>query len=85
MSKTLEDTLELFEEMAITQSLWANERAILRKGGVMDVDRMTMMNAKLDALTKRIDKMCLNVISPTLVSSCEFYHGGHPTIECQQM
>ena len=70
MSKTPEDALELFEEMAITQSLWANERAIPRKGGAMDVDGMTMMNAKLDALTRRMDKMGLNAISPTLGSSC---------------
>ena len=33
MSKTLEDALELIEEMANTQSLWSNERAIPRKGG----------------------------------------------------
>ena len=85
MSKTPEDTLELFEEMAITQSLWENERAILKKEGAMDVDGMAMMNAKPYTLTKRIDKMGLNAISPALVSSCEFFHGGHPTIECQQM
>ena len=51
----------------------------------MDVDGMTMMNAKLDALTKRIDKMSLNIITLALILSCEFCHGGHPTIECQQM
>ena len=63
--------------------MWANERAIPRKGGAMDMDGMTIMNAKLDALIKRIDKMGLNAILPTLVSSCEFFHGGHPTVECQ--
>ena len=71
--------------MANTQSLWSNERAIPRKWGAMDVDGMSLMNAKLDALTRRIGKMSLNAISPTLVSSCEFYYGGHPTIKCQQM
>ena len=71
--------------MAITQSLWANERVIPRNRGAMDMDGMTMMNAKLGALTKRIDKMGLNAILPTLVSSYEFCHRGHHTIECQQM
>ena len=85
MSQTLKDTLELLEKMDNTQSLWSNERVIPRKGKVMDMDEMTMMNAKLDALTKKIDKMGLNTISPTLVSSCEFCHGGHFTIECRQM
>ena len=51
----------------------------------MDVDGMTMMNAKLDALTRRIDKLGLNAISASLPPSCEFCHGGHPSIECQQM
>ena len=32
MSKTPEDALELFEEIANTQSLWFNKRAIPRKG-----------------------------------------------------
>ena len=36
-------------------------------------------------MTKRIDKIGLNAISSTLISSCEFYHGRHPTIECQQI
>ena len=69
--------------MANTQSLWSNERAIPRKRGAMDVDGMTMMNAKLDALTRRIYKLGLNAISSSLPPSCEFYHGGHPSIECQ--
>ena len=43
-----------------------------------------MLNAKLNALTKRIDKVNVNAVS-TLSSSCELYQGGHPTIECQLM
>ena len=43
------------------------------------------MNANLDALTKRIDKMGLNAILSIISSSCELFHGGHPTIECQQI
>ena len=51
----------------------------------MDVDGMTMMNAKLDALIRRIDKLGLNAILASLPPSCGFCHGGHPSIECQQM
>ena len=50
MSKTPEDALDLIEEMANTQSLWTNERAISRKGGPIEVDVLTMLNAKLDSL-----------------------------------
>ena len=84
MSKTPEDALELFEEMANTQSLWSNERAISKRGGAIEVDGLTMLNAKLDALTKRMDKMSVNSIS-NLSSFCELSQGGHPTIECQMM
>ena len=85
MSKTPEDALELFEEMANTQSLWSNERAISKRGGAIEVDGLTMLNAKLDALTKRMDKMSVNSISNLSSSSCELCQGGHPTIECQMM
>ena len=43
-----------------------------------------MLNAKLDALLKRMDKVNVNAVS-TLSSSCELYQGGHPIIECQMM
>ena len=46
MSKTPEDALDLIEEMANTQSLWTNERAISRKGGSIEVDVFTMVNEK---------------------------------------
>ena len=57
MSKTLEDALDLIEEMANTQSLWTNERAISRNGGPIEVDILTILNAKLESLSKRIDNM----------------------------
>ena len=82
ISKTPEDALELFKEMANMHSLWANERVIPRKGGAIEIDGLTMMNAKLDTLTKQMDKMGLNVISSSVYELC---HGGHPTIECQLM
>ena len=86
MSKTPEDALDLFEEMANTQSLWSNERAIPKKGGSMEVDNLTMINAKLDALSKRMNQMSVNAVSTSdLSSSCELCQSNHPTIECQIM
>ena len=43
-----------------------------------------MLNAKLDTLTKRMDKVNVNAVS-TLSSSYELCQGGHPTIKCQMM
>ena len=48
------------------------------------MDSLTILNAKLDALTKRMDKVNVNAVS-ILSSSCELCQRGHPTIECQMM
>ena len=69
MSKTPEDTLDYFKEMANTQSHWSNERAISKKGGSIEVNVLTMVNAKFDALIKRMDKMSVNTLSSTSLSS----------------
>ena len=72
MFKTHEDALDLFEEMANTQSLWSNERAIPKKGWSIEVDSLIMINAKLDTLSKRMNQMKVNVVSTfDLSSSCE--------------
>ena len=84
MSKIPEDALDLFEEMANTQSLWSNERTITKIAGAREVENFSMLNAKLNTLTKRMDKVNVNAVS-TLSSSCELCQGGHPTIECQLM
>ena len=86
MSKTPEDALDLFEEMANTQSLWSNVRAIPKKVGSIEVDSLTMLNAKMDSLSKRIDKISVNVVSTSPLSSfCELCQGRHPTFECHLM
>ena len=82
MSKMPGDARDIFQEMANTQSLWTNKRAISKKGGLIKVDVLTIVNAKLDALTK-MDNMSINVIS--LSSLCELYQGRHSTLECQLM
>ena len=52
----------------------------------MEVDNLTMINAKLDALSKKMNQMSVNAVSTSdLSSSCEFCQGNHPTIECQMM
>ena len=57
---------------------------IIKKVGVIEVDNFTMLNANLNALTKRMDKVNVNTVS-ILSFSCELCQGGHPTIECQMM
>ena len=72
--------------MANTQSLWSNERAIPKKGGSIEVHNLTMINTKLDALSKRMNQMNVNIVSTyKLSSSYELCQDNHPTIECQMM
>ena len=86
MSKTPGDALDLFEEMANTQNLWSNARAIPKKARSIVVDVLTILNAKLDSLSKRIDKMSVNAVSTSPLSSfCELCQGRHPSFECHLM
>ena len=63
-----------FEEMVNTQNLWYNKRAIPKKEGSIEVDGLTIVNAKFDTLTKRMDKMRVNAISSSSSSSlCELH------------
>ena len=84
MSKTSEDALDLFEEMANTQSLWSNERTITKKAGAIELDSLTILNAKFDVLTKMMNTVNVNIVS-TLSSLCELRQRGHPTIERQMI
>ena len=55
-------------------------------GGVLEVDGLTAINAKLDALTKRLDKMQVNSVAPTHapVAMCELCGNvGHTSQVCK--
>lgn len=40
------------------------------------------MNAKLDTLAKRLDKMCVHNSPQTLIMVCEICGNGHVLVEC---
>ena len=48
------------------------------------MNNLTMLNVKLNALIKKMDKVNVNAVS-TLSSLCELCEGGYPTIKCQMM
>ena len=84
MNKTPEEILDLFEEIATAQHLWNNKRAIItKKQGVMGVDGLTMVTAKLDALAYKLKNMNVNTMSIT--SNYELCKGDHGTNECVLM
>ena len=84
MSKMPDDAYTLLEKMASNNYQWHRERNQPRKVvGVHEIDSLSMVNAKLDSLTKQLQKLNFPGY-PSHVLSCEVCGGGHSNIECQQ-
>ena len=84
MSKTPDDAYAFLEKMASNNYQWHEEKNQPRKAvRVYEIDSLSMVNAKLDSLTKKLEK--LNFIGfPSKVLSYKICGGGHSAIECQQ-
>ena len=84
MSKTPDDAYALLEKMTSNNYQWHGERNQPRKAArVYEIDSLSMVNAKLDSLTKKLKK--LNFVGfPSQVLPCEICGGGHSTTKCQQ-
>jgi len=76
----------LIEEMALNNYQWSNERdQPKRVGGKFNIDALTLLTAKMDAMTQRLDRLNVNVVnscvpSPTF-DRCGSYD--HVTANCQ--
>ena len=83
MSKTPEDAFSLLQTMASNNYQWHGDRNQSRKTTrVYEIDGLNLVNAKLDSLTKKLEK--INMVGhPSSVFSYEICGGGHSTIECQ--
>jgi len=52
MSKTEEEAYNLIEEMALNNYQWSNKRSQpKRDGGKYEIDALTLLTAKVDAMT----------------------------------
>ena len=84
MSKTPNDAYALLEKMALNKYQWHWKRNQPRKAtGVYEIDSLSIVNAKLDSLTKKLEKLNFTGFL-SQVLSCEMYGGCHFIIECQQ-
>ena len=64
MSKTEEEAYNLIEEMALNNYQWSNERGQAeRVGGKYDIDALTLLTAKMDAMTQKLDKLNVHVVN----------------------
>ncbi|EOX99579.1 Uncharacterized protein TCM_008289 [Theobroma cacao] len=81
MSKSIDNTYDLLKEMASNNYQWPSERLSTRKiARVHGLDVMNTLSTQLAFLTKKIDKLCVNVVQNPFVT-CEF-HGGHSNDNC---
>ena len=61
MRKTEDEAFNLIEEMALNNYQWSSERGQPKRvGGKFDVDTLTLLSAKMDAMTKKLDRLNVN-------------------------
>ena len=81
MSKTHKAAYELLEELASNYQ-WPTERAMPRKtAGVLELDSITSLAAKMATLSQQLGKMNVNVIQTDVV--CDHCVGNHSSVDCQ--
>ena len=73
MSKTKEEAFNLIEEMATNNYQWSNECGQPKRGGgKYDVNALTLLTTKMDAMTKKLDRLNVNDVNSCAPSpSCE--------------
>ena len=90
MDKPYEEAVELIENMAQNHFQWGGERASTEKstskGGMYEVNAIDRINAKVDALTQKIESLALTQPASTVAAvspNCELCGTpGHTNAEC---
>ena len=63
MSKTEEEAYNLIEEMALNNFQWSSERTQPKRvGGKFELDAITLLTAKMDATTQKLDKLNVHAV-----------------------
>jgi len=73
MSKTEDEAYNLIEEIVINNYQGSNKRGQAKSiGGKFDVDALTLLTAKIDGITQRLDKLNVNAMnSCALFPTCD--------------
>jgi len=85
MSKTEDEAYNLIEEMTLNNFQWSIERGQPKQvGGKLEVDALTLLSAKVDTMTQRLDQMNINAVNSRTPSPCEIYRSiEHVTLNYQ--
>ncbi|KAJ8760080.1 hypothetical protein K2173_010936 [Erythroxylum novogranatense] len=78
LNKTYVDAYNLIKEMALNHYQWSNERGATKcTPGKYDVDALTILSAKVDAMTYRLDRLNVNYVNASSsTSACEICGSG---------
>ena len=64
MGKTEEEAYNLIEEMALNNFQWSSERGQPKRvGGKYEIDALTLLTAKMDAMTQKLNKLNVHAVS----------------------
>jgi len=86
MNKTEDEVYNLIEEMTLNNYQWSNEcDQPKRVGGKIEVDALTLLTTKVDAMTQRLDQLNVNAVNSSApFPSCEICGlVDHLTLNCQ--
>jgi len=85
MRKTEDEAYNLIAEMALNSFQWFTVRAQPRRiGGKLEVDDFTLLSAKVDAMTKRLDQLNVNSMNSSAHSPCKICGSiEHVSLNCQ--
>ena len=75
MDNTAKEAVTLLEELA-SQGYMGEETTMAKAKGVLELDTINLLNAKVDALTKMVSKNQINFLESTNVI-CELCGGSH--------
>jgi len=85
MNKIEDEAYNLIKEMMLNNFQWSTERGQSKRvGGKLEVDALTLLSAKVDAMTQRLNRMNVNVVNSSAPPPCEICgFVDHLTLNCQ--
>lgn len=80
MRLTIENAFQLIKQIATSNSCWIIDTIPKKPSKVNEVDKMTMVNTKLNALTKKLEMMDMKVVND--IMQFEICRKGHASKNC---
>jgi len=85
MTKTEDEAYNLIEEMTLNNFQWSTERGQPKRvGGKLEFNVLTLLSAKVDAVTQRLDRMNVNAVNSSAPSPYKICGSiEHVILNCQ--